>query len=675
MKTKSIIILILLTIIVNFKLLKAPFIYDDRSIITMNKNIQNFNNITKIFSKDYYNITAETSFRPLASFFHFVNYAIWGKKVVGFRIVELFIYVIVVILVYFVGLKLFNHQTVAFVSTLIFAVHPVHAETLGCISLAYGELLCTLFILLAFLYHLKTIEQTNPDNIVLTFVFWILALLSKETAIVFPVFVFVHLLSRQILKTKKVRYLLISYLVISFIYLCIRFLVFKITELKYVFYIGGNFYHNFLTMSYVLLQYLTLLVLPLKLAVEPQSVISYTIFNSYSILGITTVVCIIILFILLIKQKKWTVLIALSWIVFPLVPAMNLIPFLKAVLLNIRYLFIPSIGFCWLLGLLFAKLNLQKLVVKVILVFLIISFSIRTIVRTSDWTDEIRLWQKNIKLYPDFIRPRLQLAGVYIYSNRVEKAKEEYQKIINIAPTEPDAYYNLGVITEFSGDVQGAITLYKKAEELIKNYPKDAPQLFPITKNVYLSLAEIYEKQNNSPQALYYFKQIGMENIFLGRQHYKTGNKLITEKKYDEAFCEFSKATKLNPQNIDTALELARIYSNKKMFNEAIECYEKSLELTPENISVLYELSKLLYEEKEYEKAIKYFTKIAELNPNDVNAYNCIAVCYWELKNYKKAKRILETALTKNPENQMAIRNYKKITEFLNKKEEKKNVE
>jgi len=150
-------------------------------------------NIKNIFSKDYYNITKEVSFRPVVSVFHFVNYFIWGNRAYGFRILELLIYSLICVCMYILCLKLFQNQTIAFISAVVFSLHPVHCEALGCISLGYGELLFSLFFLLAFIFYLNALEEFNANNIVFSYLFWIFALLSKETADILPVIILAHL--------------------------------------------------------------------------------------------------------------------------------------------------------------------------------------------------------------------------------------------------------------------------------------------------------------------------------------------------------------------------------------------------------------------------------------------------------------------------------------------------
>lgn len=699
MNRRHIITLVVVVLGVYLILLNAPFLYTDIDIIVKNESIHNLSNFFKLFTKDYYNITKETALRPVLSIMHMLNYSIWRGNPLGFRIVEIVLYSLVVICFYITGRKLLNNDSAAFISALIFTVHPIHSDTLGCIVLAYGEMLYGLFMMVSFLYYLKVLKNYNRVYIYLIYFFWLLALFSKETAIVFPIIVLSHLFLFKGLDSKKTVDITVGFLVILCLYVIVRFFIFYLPEGRYVGYIKGSFYINVLTMTYVFLQYLILLVFPLKLAVEYYPDFIYTVFSIKFICGTLSVISVTVISYLLIKKKKYLLFVILMWIILPLLPVMNIIPFLKASLLNPRYLFVPTMGFCWMLGYLCVQQGKNARAFKISLILLVIFYSAKTIIRNYEWTDEIRLWRKNVEMYPNFSRPRNNLAAAYYKKGLTEKALNEFKTVISIEPENPMPYYNIGIIKKSKGDYQGAITEYKKAYEIIRHYPKDAPRSLSIVNDVLFALGNIYDGIGDEKTALKYYREASWEKQYLANKTYKHAVLDIKNKEYDNAALKLVKVLEYDPGHLNAYLQLAFTYNNMKRYAEsvillekaisegqesyliyfqiawayskkgetekAISYYIKGLKYDKNNIRMLSELAKLYSGEKKYRNAVSIYQKIIKLDTKTVNYYNYLAQCYLNMNNFEKAEKTMEQALQIAPENKTAVSNYNYIKKII----------
>src|SRR3989339_529741 len=583
-KKESIFLILFISIVVNIGLIKAPFLYDDRDIILENRELHKISNIKNIFSKDYYNITKEVSFRPVVSVFHFVNYFIWGNRAYGFRILELLIYSLICVCMYILCLKLFQNQTIAFISAVVFSLHPVHCEALGCISLGYGELLFSLFFLLAFIFYLNALEEFNANNIVFSYLFWIFALLSKETAVILPVIILAHLVIYKYLNSradsgivqlrdsvgKKLLCFLSGYVLIAIFYLIIRFSVFNVSETKYLSYIGGSFYINMLSMLNVFGQYILLLFFPIKLAIEYPPIIITSVLNRLVILNLTLVILIVI---------------ALSYLI-----------------------------------------NKNRYLGSSLLVILLCFFAFKTVTRNYAWMDEIRLWSKNVEMYPDFPRPRLSLAGAYYYKGMGKESIDEYEKVILLDTNDPEAYYNLGAIKARYGDIEGALKEYKKVLEIIKYYPQDAPLIIPVVQNTYGALARIYENQNNEKYAIFYYRKIDKENYYLAKKYFKLAKKYTKEKKYNEAKDNLNKVLQYYPLYFEAYNEMSHIYNIELLYNEAIQSANEAIRINTGYSNAYFNIGWAYNNLKEIKK------KGLEIFPNDKTLNN----------NYNKIRKAME---------------------------------
>lgn len=124
-------------------------------------------------------------FRPITHMSWWVDGLLWGEWVPGYRLTNLLMYAACVFLVAKVGLLLVHDHHLVWVAAAFFLWHPVHVEVLSWVS-CRGDLLMFLFMMLGLWAHLA-LPCRWPPAIVCAF--YLLALLCKESAILFPVWI------------------------------------------------------------------------------------------------------------------------------------------------------------------------------------------------------------------------------------------------------------------------------------------------------------------------------------------------------------------------------------------------------------------------------------------------------------------------------------------------------
>src|SRR3989344_914069 len=139
-------------------------------------------------------------YRPFLFFTFALNYIISGIKPLSYHLFSNFIHIANGILIFLLlkrfdlGISKGRTLAVAFLTSLMFLIHPLQTEAITYIS-GRGDALVTMFMLLALvLFHrVETLPRLNLGVIqgltlyrVLSLFFLALALLSRETAIIFP---------------------------------------------------------------------------------------------------------------------------------------------------------------------------------------------------------------------------------------------------------------------------------------------------------------------------------------------------------------------------------------------------------------------------------------------------------------------------------------------------------
>jgi tetratricopeptide (TPR) repeat protein len=184
----------LLAALVYLQDLRYDFILDDVPLILTNETIASWRNwkaafVTHIFSSNGQGLPAEIAavhYRPVYKLWQMLHAQVFGFVLPWWHLTSLLLHIAVVFLVYRLGIKLLKDPWTAALAALLFAVHPIHAESVVYVT-ASTDLLVTLFLLASFLayFHFRE-EGASPAVYVGSIFAAVLAMLSKETAVMFP---------------------------------------------------------------------------------------------------------------------------------------------------------------------------------------------------------------------------------------------------------------------------------------------------------------------------------------------------------------------------------------------------------------------------------------------------------------------------------------------------------
>ena len=216
---KAVILIVLIGLLIFSNGLFNNFVRDDVSQILSNPNIQSLKNVPGLFLgnrlvSEKNTLLGGTYFKPLLDTTFSLTYALFGANPFPFHFFQISLYIVNACIL-FVLLNQFFKQSLAFILSLAFLLHPINSEVALYIS-ATQEVLFLFFGLLSLLVLKKT---ESLKGILLTGLLLFFSLLSKETGILF---IFIALVYSVIYK-RKVFYPLLAFSSLStVIYLLLR---------------------------------------------------------------------------------------------------------------------------------------------------------------------------------------------------------------------------------------------------------------------------------------------------------------------------------------------------------------------------------------------------------------------------------------------------------------------
>jgi tetratricopeptide (TPR) repeat protein len=159
-------------------------LFDDTIIITSNEYLRSWHTLGLLLTKSTIagSHAAGGFYRPLQLFLYFLIYQLSGTEPAGYHLLDVTLHAANATCVFLLGRALGFRLWPAFLGALIWAVHPLHTEAVTYAS-GTADPLMVLFCLLGLLIMLPDFA---PRRIALSIPCLILALLSKEGAVVFP---------------------------------------------------------------------------------------------------------------------------------------------------------------------------------------------------------------------------------------------------------------------------------------------------------------------------------------------------------------------------------------------------------------------------------------------------------------------------------------------------------
>lgn len=169
------------------------FVYDDDNQVLKNPYIRSFHYLKEILTTNVWSFTgvgAVTNYyRPLMTLGYLFCYKIFHLRAYGFHLFSLLLHILVVCLLFAVTERLTGDRVWAFAAGALFALHPVHTESVAWIA-AVPDLEVTFFYILTIGFF---VAMVKPGGAVSKFklagmvVAFILAMCSKEQAMTLPV--------------------------------------------------------------------------------------------------------------------------------------------------------------------------------------------------------------------------------------------------------------------------------------------------------------------------------------------------------------------------------------------------------------------------------------------------------------------------------------------------------
>lgn len=249
----------------------------------------------------------------------------------------------------------------------------------------------------------------------------------------------------------------------------------------------------------------------------------------------------------------------------------------------------------------------------------------REYLRRRDWPNAVKVFQEVINLDPKRTEAFFNIALANLSLGNTEIAEKGFLSVIKVTPDDFSARLNLGSLYADIGKMEKAKEQFQYVIDRDKGrYAKDASarmnKIHTIIADKALAEGKVEESLREYQKALDFFSG----NV---KASFNRGLIFIKARKYKEARAEFEMVVQHDPQNARGRINLANIYEQLGDLTKAAEQYEIVMQLDKNSregklASAKWKITKArgLWAEKKLTAAERVFEEIIEEQPNNAEA-------------------------------------------------------
>jgi len=541
-----------------------------------------------------------TNWHPVTWLSHMMDVQLYGMNPGGHHLTNVLIHTITSVLLLLLLLRLTGALWQSSFVAALFALHPLHVESVAWVA-ERKDVLSGLFWIITIFFYVNYTERRNLHWYLLALFSFLVGLMCKPMLVTLPVIMLLldfwplerHHFRKEggtVGQAEKLSLLMREK--IPFFFAALLSGIITI----YAQHAGGA------TQS--------LVVVPLVLRMQ-NALVGYVKYigktlwphdlaafypYAFSIPLWQTAIALLILLVIsaavirLLNQKPYLAL-GWFWFIITLLPVIGLIQVGNQSMAD-RYSYIPLIGLFIMVGWgipdLMRSVPQGKLILAAASMAVIVASSLLTWKQVGYWRDDLALSRHSLAVTTgnDFMH---NVLGMALYrKGEPDSAINEFVKALLINPTNYIAHNNLGMVLEKKGDLYGAIQHYH-----------DSLKINPLDDVAHTNLGIIFAQKGDMNAAINEFKKVVQNNPNSIKGISNLAMALDDKGDLDEAIREYRKVVAINPGDIDAHNNMALIFLRREELDTAITELREVLTIDPNHSTARDNLRTALLKKKD----------------------------------------------------------------------------
>jgi len=575
--------------------------WDDPAYITQNELIRHINSnfFSAVFTQPMHGHYHPLTWLSLAVDFQFFHLEAWG-----YHLHNLLLHIVNTILAFYFIRKISQNDKIAFFTALLFAIHPYVNESVSWIT-ERKNLLFTSYFLVSILIYLRYLLSANSKFYWLCMISFLLSLLSKGSAMVFPLILLALLYLKNQFTKKEILKTLPFWAIAGFFAFMATLAQKPLLEQADV---KLPFDASMAYSGWSFAMYLFKAFFPSDLAAFHP--IYADSFPAYFYFGIILILAFLFIVYQSFKKNNRTLFFGLAFFFINIVLFLKLSDtYASSYFMAERYTYVAYIGLFYVLVAWIYPLTEKYPVVKIIAFVWIAFLGFSSFNYAKTWKNSVTLWENVLKTYPESHVALLNYGNALRQEKRYTEAIQAYNKIKN----SDDIYYKMLENRAFVyyQTNQYSLALSDYTELLKKN---------PSRKEIKQTISNVFLKTGNISLAYSQLMYLLKEDSTMCDAWNSLGNYFSAVNKADSALWAYSKAIQYQKKPL-YFYNRGTLYSQTDKLNEALADFNVAISLDSLQADFFINQAITYFKQKDYVSSLKSFDKAIRLNPQNDDYY------------------------------------------------------
>ena len=255
--------------------------------------------------------------------------------------------------------------------------------------------------------------------------------------------------------------------------------------------------------------------------------------------------------------------------------------------------------------------------------------------QSANYANEETLLQNTLRQNPNCPMAYYNLGLTYFQQGRLDKAIEQYQKMLQLNPAETDALNNLGSALLQQGKLDDAVAYYEKALAIE-----------PDSAETHYNLGNALFQQGRTGEAMAHFQRALALKPDSAEAHYNLGNALLQQGRLDEAMAQYQKALAIKPDYAEAHNNLGNVFIQKGRPEEAVAEFQSAATINPGYADAHNNLGSAFLQQGQPDKAVIQYQKALAIAPGDPDIHDHLGDALLQTGRTAEAMAQYQRALT-----------------------------